>query len=347
MCNPLGGLPVTTGGGVVLVPGSCPGTPGGSILPAPAVPSALPVPSASPTLQVPGWQPGQQCQLTEAQQQELIARAQDQQAANDLLFQSTLLKNLLSLAALKASGAALSAQLSGKTGLSPQDVASLIQNGSVTPADMATAILQTLQELGESSGDAVIDDCTGNGNGNGDGVSANSSASPPAGGNNQGGGQSGSGAPGVDVPADPLVAAANPNVDLSKITPTDIVWRTDSNTLYRVDDQAPDTIWAQGFQPKDVNGDYDLNDHVGLNPPGPYVSTTKYADWYGKSPYFYEIEAPPGGIDLEASPAVNAKVGEGEVDFPGGIASRYVVGAWEYAPGDVQGQWIPNPNYGK
>jgi hypothetical protein len=106
-------------------------------------------------------QQGQGCQLTEAQQQELIARAQDQQAASDQRFQSSLLKNLLSQAALKAGSANLSAQLSGKTGLSPQDVANLIKNGSITPADMATAILQTLQELGESSGDTAIDTCAG------------------------------------------------------------------------------------------------------------------------------------------------------------------------------------------
>jgi hypothetical protein len=325
VCSPSGVLPVTVGG-ILPAPGYCPGAPGGS---AP---------------QVPAGQQGQQCQLTEAQQQELVARAQDQQAASDLLFQSSLLKNLLAQAALKAGSAALSAQLSGKTGLSPQDVANLIQNGSVTPADMATAILQTLQELGESSGDTAIDTCAGIQNA--DNIAANSSGDPQTGGSNQGGDQGASVAPGTNVPADPLAAAADPYVDLSKVTPTDIVWRTDNDTLYRVDDQTPDQVFANGFQPLDVNGDYDLNDKVGLNDPSPYVSTTRYADYAGRSPYFYKIEA-PGGIDLEASPGVGANVGEGEVVFPGGIASRYIVGAWEYDANDVQGTWIPNPNFGK
>jgi hypothetical protein len=352
-CDPSAQLPIVTGG-VLTLPGSCAYAQGDSVPPGQ------------------NEQQDQECQLTEAQQQELITRAQDQQAAADQAFQSTLLKNLLALAATKASAAALTAQLSGYTGLSPQDVPSLIQNGSVTPADMAAAILQTLQELGESSGDVVIDTCADTQSS--DGVAANSSADPQAGGNDQADGQSGSVAPGVNVPADgqsgsvapgvnvpadgqsggvapgvnvpadPLAAAANPNVDLTKIAPTDIVWRTDNDTLYRVDDQTPDQIWAQGFQPRDVNGDYDLNNHVSTKNAGPYVSTTRYAGWYGKSPYFYKIEV-PGGIDMDASPEVNANDGEGEVDFPGGIASRYIVGAWKYDANDVQGTWIPNPNF--
>jgi hypothetical protein len=148
-CVPGAQSPVITGG-VATLNDPCISAPG-----SPALPGA--------TGQQGAGQQGQQCQLTDAQQQELIARAQDQQATSDQAFQALLLKNLLALAATKAAGAALTAQLSGHVGLSPQDVASLIQNGSVTPADMASAILQTLQGLGESSGDVVIDLCADGG----------------------------------------------------------------------------------------------------------------------------------------------------------------------------------------
>jgi hypothetical protein len=141
-CDPSAQQPIVTGG-VLLLPGSCANAQGVSVPPGQ------------------NEQQDQECQLTEAQQQEVITRAQDQQAAAEQAFQSTLLKNLLATAATKASAAALTVQMSGYTGLSPQDVPSLIQNGSVTPADMAAAILQTLQELGESSGDTAIDTCAG------------------------------------------------------------------------------------------------------------------------------------------------------------------------------------------
>lgn len=333
-CQPGGQLPIVTGG-VLTLPGSCTPAQGGSI------------PQVGSIPQQQSGQQSQQCLLTEAQQQELVARAQDAQAAADQAFQSALLKNLLALAAAKADSAVLSAQLSGHTGLSPQDVASLIQNGTVTPADMAAAVLQTLQELGESSGDTVIDTCTvfqGEGN-----LFANN---PSAGTDGQSGDQGGSTAPGTNVPADPLAAAADRNVDLSKIEPKDIVWRTDSDTLYREDARSPKEIFDDGgFQPKDVNGDYDLNNKVSENNDGPYVSTTKDSttdvkkDWY-----LYKIEA-PGGIDLEASPGVTAFDGEGEVVFPGGIDLSHVVGAWKYTfdgtGAAIQpGTWIDVKDFG-
>jgi hypothetical protein len=335
VCSPAGPLPPPgvlpiAVGGILPAPGYCPGAQGGS---AP---------------QVPNGQQGQQCQLTEAQQQELVARAQDQQAASDLLFQSTLLKNLLSQATLKAGAAVLLGQLSGKTGLSPQDVASLIQNGSVTPADMATAILQTLQELGESSGDTAIDTCAGMENSAG--AAANSS------GDNQAGGQSGSNEPpqssgGTVTPQDALTAAANPDVDLSKITPAP-VWRTDNDTLYRFEDRTPDVVFKEGFQPQDVNGQYDISGYVLHNEDSPYVSTTRdpglgdVSRGFEYDQYRYTINA-PNGIDVNNTlGSENPTAWEQEVLFPGGIDTKYIVGAYERDP--VTGQfdkWIANENY--
>jgi hypothetical protein len=272
MCTPSGILPVTTTGGILPapgnlpVPGNCPGTPGVS------------------TPQVPVGQQGQQCQLTEAQQQELVARAQDQQAANDLLFQSTLLKNLLSQAALKAGSAALSAQLSGKTGLSPQDVASLIQNGAVTPADMAAAILQTLSELGESSGDTAIDTCAGI-QGDTQNVAANSSSS---GNTNPPPGPSGNTPPadlGPDwVPADPSTICQSTGCEDVAIE----IQQKIGGTRYRIEDSlnAPylgkyrgeDTFWS--YHEVDYLDGYVYDNWTGRNgePIDQYI-----ADWqYGK-----------------------------------------------------------------
>jgi hypothetical protein len=137
-CSPGGSLPVLTPGGIttVLTPsGTCLGTTSGS----------LP--------QTTGQQgQSQSCQLTQEQQQALLQRAMNDQAAADTAFQQTLLKNLLQQAVLKAGSALLQQRLSGHTGLSPQDVSDLLNNGLVTPGDMAQAILQTLAELGETPG---------------------------------------------------------------------------------------------------------------------------------------------------------------------------------------------------
>ncbi|GGN29959.1 hypothetical protein GCM10011578_066720 [Streptomyces fuscichromogenes] len=174
-CSPVSGLPVLTAGGTVSTlpnTGDCSGTTSGG------------------TLQGTLGQ-SQNCQLTEEQQQDLITRAKAQQAANDERFQSELLKNLLALAAAKSGGAAFSLHMSGYTKLSPQDVTDLIQNGTVTPADMAAAILQTLQELGEdTAGVTVSGSCTGDENQNPN-YSASSSDSNSSGDSADNEGQSG------------------------------------------------------------------------------------------------------------------------------------------------------------
>ncbi len=51
------------------------------------------------------------------------------------------------------------------------------------------------------------------------------------------------------------------------------VWRKTCGTLYR--DSRADTVFEQGFHPKDViNGQYDIEQFVLVNQPSPYVSTT-------------------------------------------------------------------------
>ncbi|WP_320782450.1 ADP-ribosyltransferase [Streptomyces sp. CRN 30] len=136
-------------------------------------------------------------------------------------------------------------------------------------------------------------------------------------------------APACPVYDDKLKAAADPRVDLDRITP-EPVWRTTCGTLYRSDGRGPDTVFEQGFQPKDVvNGQYDIAKYVDVNQPSPYVSTSYdhdlYKTWY-KSGWNYYIDA-PGGIDVNRTIGDTHRWAEqAEVAFPGGIDRRYVVG---------------------
>ncbi|MFJ4619507.1 ADP-ribosyltransferase [Streptomyces sp. NPDC088812] len=128
---------------------------------------------------------------------------------------------------------------------------------------------------------------------------------------------------------DKLKAAADRGVDLGRITPAP-VWRTTCGTLYRSDGRGPDTVFKEGFHPRDVvDGQYDIEKYVLVNQPSPYVSTTYdhdlYKTWW-KSGYNYYIDA-PGGID------VNKTIGDThrwadqvEVAFPGGIDRKYIIG---------------------
>jgi hypothetical protein len=225
----------------VLVPGIT-----GSVLTSPGKCSGsnnlFPQDTSGQNQQGQGQEQGQDCQLTEAQQRELIARAQDQQAAADQRFQSALLKNLLDQAAAKAGSAALSSQLSGKTGLSPQDIADLIKNGTVTPADMAAAILQTLQELGEDTGGVITaSTCTGNDEQNSQNrnYNASSSDSGSSGSSTDDGSQSSNnqGAPadlGPDwVPQDPKTICKSTGCEDVAID----IQKKIGGTRYRIEDQ--------------------------------------------------------------------------------------------------------------
>jgi hypothetical protein len=138
----------------------------------------------------------------------------------------------------------------------------------------------------------------------------------------------------VAVPAcprldDPIKAAVDRRVDLGRITPTP-VWRTTCGTLYRSDSRAPATVFAEGFNPRDVvGGQYDLEQYVLVNQPSPYVSTTYdhdlYKTWY-KSGYNYYVDA-PGGVDVNKTIGDTHKwADQVEVAFPGGIARQYVIG---------------------
>lgn len=127
---------------------------------------------------------------------------------------------------------------------------------------------------------------------------------------------------------DPIKAAVDRRVDVDRITPQP-VWRKTCGTLYRSDSRGPATVFEQGFHPKDINGQYDIEQYVLVNQPSPYVSTTYdhdlYKTWY-KSGYNYYIDA-PGGVDVNKTIGDTHKwADQVEVAFPGGIARQYVIG---------------------
>ncbi|WP_413759047.1 ADP-ribosyltransferase [Streptomyces sp. MMBL 11-3] len=150
---------------------------------------------------------------------------------------------------------------------------------------------------------------------------------------------------------DPTAAAADPRVDIRRITP-EPVWRTGCGTLYRSDARGPAVVFEQGFHPRDVvNGQYDIEQYVLVNQPSPYVSTSYdhdlYKTWW-KSGYNYYIDA-PGGVD------VNRTIGDThrwadqvEVAFPGGIARRYIIGVCpvdKKTKTEIMSECESNPHY--
>lgn len=128
---------------------------------------------------------------------------------------------------------------------------------------------------------------------------------------------------------DPVKAAVDRRVDVDRITP-EPVWRKTCGTLYRSDGRGPETVFVEGFKPRDViNGQYDIEKYVLVNQPSPYVSTTYdhdlYKTWW-KSGYNYYIDA-PGGVDVNKTIGDTHKwAAQVEVAFPGGIERKYIIG---------------------
>ncbi|MFD8200766.1 ADP-ribosyltransferase [Streptomyces sp. NPDC003470] len=163
-------------------------------------------------------------------------------------------------------------------------------------------------------------------------------------------------APAKAAPACPLSddrteAAADPDVDITRITPRP-VWRTTCGTLYRSDSRGPQVVFEEGFHARDVrDGQYDLEQYVLVNQPSPYVSTTYdhdlYKTWY-KSGYNYYIDA-PGGIDVNRTIGDTHKwADQVEVAFPGGIKRQYVIGVCpvdKRTKTEIMNECESNPHY--
>ncbi|WP_170220880.1 scabin-related ADP-ribosyltransferase [Amycolatopsis cihanbeyliensis] len=124
-------------------------------------------------------------------------------------------------------------------------------------------------------------------------------------------------------------------LDARNITPQGYRWRTDSHLLYRLErssaenDRGPGVIFEQGFRSLDMGGQHDVPSYVADNQKSPFVSTTYRDDMYkewSKSTHMYIVDA-PGGIHVnDTIGSKHQYASQQEVIFPGGIASRYIVG---------------------
>src|SRR5262249_46229438 len=105
-----------------------------------------------------------------------------------------------------------------------------------------------------------------------------------------------------------------------------------------------------GFQPKDVNGNADLQAHINDSPDGMFVSTSRSTEG-AIGNWVYEIRPPAGaGIDLNATAdqfgELEPNWGEEEVVFPGGVDTRFIKSAQQYDDFENPiGEPIMNPNY--
>ncbi|MFD3513025.1 ADP-ribosyltransferase [Streptomyces sp. NPDC058657] len=131
---------------------------------------------------------------------------------------------------------------------------------------------------------------------------------------------------------DPMTAAVDKTVKFSRITPKPVV-RESCGTLYRADGRGPEVVFVEGFRPKEVNGQYDIEKYVLKNQPSPFVSTSydhdlfkQWVRWMKNGAFNYYIDA-PGGIDVNRTIGDDHKFADQvEVAFPGGIRSEFIIG---------------------
>ncbi|MBD0745613.1 putative T7SS-secreted protein [Streptomyces sp. CBMA152] len=142
-------------------------------------------------------------------------------------------------------------------------------------------------------------------------------------------------------PHDPLEAAADRSVDIAKL-PDHAVWRTTREPLWRFDTRPPDTIFDEGFMPRNRRNT-DLEGYVEDNVSSAYVGTTRDPEM-GGAQYRYDIDA-PGGIDVNKTIPENKYAKEQEIAFPGGVRAEHIKGVWELMPDRTWGNYIPNPHY--
>ncbi|MEV0643049.1 putative T7SS-secreted protein [Streptomyces sp. NPDC050619] len=123
-----------------------------------------------------------------------------------------------------------------------------------------------------------------------------------------------------------LLAASDLSVDLGRLTPDRAVWRKTDETLWRNDNRGPETIFNDGFRPRDP-ANLDLGDFITANTPSSFVSTTVDSHLGWGSKFRYEIHA-PGGIDanetFRINNATNPFANEAEITFVGGVHTRFI-----------------------
>ncbi|MFG3019476.1 hypothetical protein ACGFZQ_13170 [Streptomyces sp. NPDC048254] len=164
----------------------------------------------------------------------------------------------------------------------------------------------------------------------------------------------------VDVPAVDLVEGPMPNAAVAAhaadIIPPPLL--SPGRHFFVADDGRPAAVLAEGLVPAGTGldlvayaqmGDRDSAGH-GFVVAG--TSREAAAQRLGAG-HVWEVDA-PAGIDVAGTlgafgisyPAAGAP----EVAFAGGIASRYLKGAWTIVPGtgdeeNTLGEWLPNPHY--
>jgi uncharacterized protein YukE len=141
---------------------------------------------------------------------------------------------------------------------------------------------------------------------------------------------------------DRLGVAVDRSVDVESITPQP-VWRETAEPLFRFENRPTETIFNDGFAPRNP-ANTDLLDYVQNNTPSAFVSTTQNDVLAWGSKFRYEIQA-PGGIDVNQSLGKVIFPGEQEIAFPGGIQPQYIKGANPLGPNGELGEWIPNPGF--
>jgi Heat-labile enterotoxin alpha chain len=112
----------------------------------------------------------------------------------------------------------------------------------------------------------------------------------------------------------------------------------------------PDDVFANGIFPKGDN--MDLLAHVSANQSDSgYVSTSPLFNiaqsFAGRNGYIYDI-VPAGGIDVNATLGVSSPFPEQyEIAIPRGVSPANVRGAYSLSKGQLTGEYITNPNFGK
>lgn len=146
-----------------------------------------------------------------------------------------------------------------------------------------------------------------------------------------------------------MPAALDDTVDADAITP-DPAWRTDRDTVWRMDGREPDEVFENGFAPKDPSYT-DLAGYVAdKDQESAFVSTSRWdmIQHQFKTRWMYEIDA-PGGIDVPETLGENFQKwtrSEREVAFPGGIRPEFVRRAHAmFIDENGNAPQIDNPNY--
>ncbi|MDQ0313180.1 hypothetical protein J2S46_007736 [Kitasatospora herbaricolor] len=167
-----------------------------------------------------------------------------------------------------------------------------------------------------------------------------------------------------DLQPGDATAAAFDTIDTELVADdagTPLRWRVDDSLLFRWESERAlghlGDIFEQGFVPRAPGQFPTLQEYKNANTPSAFVSTTRseagrFDEW--GTAYRFLIDA-PGGIDVRRTfPDSGLAELEDEVAFPGGVRSKFIVGAevvdgtgWGEAPGRYATPvtFVPNPHY--